>query len=364
VVVQNHTLSIDVTVKNKHNFTEAFYVIAYANTTFIENKTVTDLPPLATMTLTLVWDTTNVTKGNYTINATAVLPGDDDPSDNTYACWIVVILKDDVAVTAVTPIETVVMQNYTLPIAITVENKGNTTETFNVTAYANATTVIETLEITLTRRNSTVIIFNWNTTGVTKGNYTTNAIAMLSNDDDPEDNTCIGGWVAVIVKDDIVVTSVTPSKTVVGQGYSISISVTMENWGNSTATFNVTAYANATFIGNKTVVNLLPLTTTTLTFDWNTVDIAKGNYTISAYAWPMSGETYTDDNTYTDGWVVVTILGDVNWDGNVNVGDMLLLKVAISQGKTAQEFPWGDINCDGNVNVGDMLSLKIILSAG
>jgi len=364
VVVRNQTLPVNVTVKNKHAFTETFHVQTYANTTFVGNKTVTDLPPLATKTLTFIWNTTGIIKGNYCLNATAVLLGDCDPNDNKLVCWVEVILEDDVAVSAVIPSETVVVQNRTLSIIVTVENKGNATETFNVTAHANATTVIGTLEITLTRRNSTVITFDWNTTNVAKGNHILSAIAMLSDDDDPEDNTCIDGWVAVILKDDIIVTSVAPSRTAVSQGHSISVNVTVENRGNSTATFNVTAYANATSIGETTVVNLLPLATGTLTFDWNTTDVAKGNYTISAYAHPIPGETYTADNTFTDGWFLVMIPGDINCDSEVNVLDMLVLKIVIDQGKTVEEFPFGDINCDSEVNVLDMLVLKIILTAG
>jgi len=49
------------------------------------------------------------------------------------------------------------------------------------------------------------------------------------------------------VPPDIAVTGVSPSKTVVGQGYSADINVTVNNQGLSTETFNVTAYyGNAT----------------------------------------------------------------------------------------------------------------------
>jgi hypothetical protein len=44
---------------------------------------------------------------------------------------------------------------------------------------------------------------------------------------------------------DIACTDVTPSKTVVGQGYSLNINVTVANHGSDTENFNVTAYVNS-----------------------------------------------------------------------------------------------------------------------
>ena len=358
VVVQNHTLAVNVTVKNKHNFAEALHVIAYANTTFIENQTVADLPPLATTTLTLVWDTTGVTKGNYNINATAVLPDDSAPNDNTYACSIVVVLNDDVAVTAVTPIETVVVQNCTLPITVTVENKGNATEIFNVTAYANATVIVTFTNITLTSRNSTTITFTWNTTGFAKGNYVMSATAGLLGDDDLDDNTYLDGWVAVVLEDDVAVTAVTPSKTLVGQGYHVSISVTVQNWGYYIETFNVTAYYDENLIGTQTDITLTSQATTILTFNWNTTSVPKGNYTISAIA-VLPGDDDPSDNTYMNSWVLVMTWGDVDGDGEVTAFDVKKVKLALA-GYIVE--PGADIDGDGKVTTFDLKKVKLILA--
>jgi hypothetical protein len=64
----------------------------------------------------------------------------------------------DIAVTNVTPLKTIAGQGYTMNINITVANQGEFTETFNVTLYANTTT-IETRQITLTSLNSTTITY-------------------------------------------------------------------------------------------------------------------------------------------------------------------------------------------------------------
>jgi len=77
----------------------------------------------------------------------------------------------------------------------------------------------------------------------------------------------------------IAVTNLTPLKTIVGQGNTININVTVENSCDFTEFFNVTLYANTTEIGTKQIT-LTSLNSTTLTFTWDTTGFAKGNYTV------------------------------------------------------------------------------------
>jgi len=137
-------------------------------------------------------------------------------------------------------------------------------------------------------------------------------------------------YYGICIIHDVAVTNVTASKTVVGQGYSMSINVTVENQGDFPETFNVTTYYNTTIIKTKTVTNLpcCEETTVTVTFTWNTTGVAKGNYTIEAVADTVPGETDTTDNTFTDGTVLVTFPGDVNGDGKVRVDDVLAVALA------------------------------------
>ena len=53
---------------------------------------------------------------------------------------------------------------------------------------------------------------------------------------------------------------------------------------------------------------------------------------------------------------IVAYLGDVNGDGEVNVGDVTALINAIL-GDTTYEQKVCDINCDGEVNVTDVTTL-------
>jgi outer membrane protein assembly factor BamB len=152
---------------------------------------------------------------------------------------------------------------------------------------------------------------------------------------------------------DVAVTSVTPSKTVVGQGFSGSINVTAANHGSYAETFKVTVYANTTSIASQNITLSIGQSDTT-TFVWNTTSFAKGNYTISAYAWPVPGETNTADNTYTNGTVLVTIPGDVNGDRKIDLKDVFAVGKAYGSVVGDPRYnPNLDINGDGKIDLKD-----------
>jgi len=146
--------------------------------------------------------------------------------------------------------------------------------------------------------------------------------------------TTIDGTVYVVgAVHDVAVIDVKLWKTVVGEGYTVKINVTVTNEGNFTETFNITAYADLAVspigdeitIGKQTVNNLLSGETQIVALIWTTIGTAKGNYTISAVADTAPGETDTEDNTYIDGTVLVTVVGDVNGDHVVDIDDLILI---------------------------------------
>jgi len=129
---------------------------------------------------------------------------------------------------------------------------------------------------------------------------------------------------------DVAVIDVLPLKTVVYQGYSVSINATVENQGDYTETFNVTVQYDLTPIGETQIVtDLAPAATQTLTFSWNTTGVPLGIYIIIAVADTVPGETDTADNAYADGFVLVAIPGDVNLDGIVDIYDGVLVAAAL-----------------------------------
>jgi parallel beta-helix repeat protein len=149
---------------------------------------------------------------------------------------------------------------------------------------------------------------------------------------------------------DIATTNITPAKTVIGQGYTMHINATIQNQGHYTETFNVTIYANTTEIG-KQLVTLSSGNITTVSFVWNSSGFVKGNYIISAYASPVSGETDTGDNSYTGGMVEVLWKGDVNKDDVVDGQDAVIIIDAIPSYPGHPNWnPYADINGDDVVD--------------
>jgi hypothetical protein len=177
----------------------------------------------------------------------------------------------------------------------------------------------------------------------------------LLSDSEPIPHIALNG-IVYILPHDMATTNVTPSKTIVGQGLTAKIDVSILNKGNFTETFNVTAYANTTSVASQTVA-LTSGNSTTLTFTWNTTGFAYGNYTISAVADTVPGETDTADNDMADGMVLVTLVGDVNGDRKVRVDD--ILAVATAFGSNWGEPKYGpnlDINDDRKIRVDDVLA--------
>jgi len=158
---------------------------------------------------------------------------------------------------------------------------------------------------------------------------------------------------------DVAVTNVTPSKTVVGQGYSMSIMVAVVNQGNVAETFDVTVFANTTVICTLTNIILRSGSSTVLALMWNTAGLAKGKYTISAYAIPVPSETDRADNNFTDGKVTVTIVGDVDGDRDVDASDLLALSKVYGFDPSKPSWsPNCDFNNDQIVSVSDLFNIS------
>jgi hypothetical protein len=168
---------------------------------------------------------------------------------------------------------------------------------------------------------------------------------------------------------DVAVTNVQRLKTIVGQGYTCRFNVTVQNKGDSTETFSVTIFAGTmppfAQASKTTISNLLKGETRRVTLVWNTTQWAYGNYTISATADTIPGETNTANNTFRDSWVLVTIPGDTNGDRTVNVLDLILIANHLGHtngdGHTPYSADWykcmnTDIQGDNVHNVLDLIT--------
>jgi len=194
----------------------------------------------------------------------------------------------------------------------------------------------------------------WNTSLLEDGsNYLVRVIATdgVNTGEDVSDNVF-----TVSKIHDLAVTDVTLSKVVVGQNYSMSIKATVQNNGECSENFNVTAYANTTTITTLTNVTLANGNSTILTLPWNTTSFGKGNYTISAQVIPVPYERNIEDNNFTDGTVLVTIAGDANGDGVVDIFDLNIAGKAYGSFAGEPRYsPEADITNDDHVDMRDIV---------
>jgi parallel beta-helix repeat protein len=333
---------------SKNNVTNNYYGIGLLrssnNNCIHHNNFINNAPKVYIADSINQWDDGYPSGGNYWSDYVGVdvrsgpgqdLPGSDGLGDTPY----VIDAGNRDRYPLMNPYGAPPSPTYSLTITTTVG--GTTDPVSGIYGYtANSTVQVAAIP------EANYLLSHWELDSVNVGSANPYTVLM------DEDHTLNGVFSPVI--HDIVVTDVSPSKTIVGQGFSVKINVTVENRGDLTETFNVTLYANDTFIASQPIT-LTSGNSTTLTFTWNTTGFAKGNYTIWAYAWPVPGETYLDDNTFFDGWVLVTIPGDVNGDRKVDGKDVALtIKHYGSYPSHPKWNPNADVNCDGKVDGKDI----------
>lgn len=160
---------------------------------------------------------------------------------------------------------------------------------------------------------------------------------------------------------DVAISNALPLKTVVGLGYSMNISVTAINQGEHAEAFNVTVYVDTTITASQNVTLSIG-DSATIVFTWNTTGFAYGNYTLSAYAWPVPNETDTANNNFTCTVPVhVGAPGDVsgafagNYDGVVAMRDIAYMIMLFNTRPSSPNWnPNADVNNDGVCNMRDI----------
>jgi hypothetical protein len=123
-------------------------------------------------------------------------------------------------------------------------------------------------------------------------------------------------WITGFIKastgvHDVAVTNLNSAKTVICQGFSGNMTITVENQGDFAETFNVTAHANTTSITLLARVSLPMGSTTDIVYTFNTTGFSKGNYTLKAEADIVPGEVDVADNVFIDRWIIISMVGDI-----------------------------------------------------
>lgn len=307
-------LGVSVTVRNKGGASESFNVTLFYDSLTISTLWVNDLAPGASRTLAFSWDTQGVLAGNYTLTAFAApVAGETNTGDNYFTDGVVEVRSKiqpqaihDVAVLSVTPSLTSVYVGAIVQISVLVKNQGNLTESFNVTAFYDSNIIATLFVVNLAPDAERMLVFQWSTENVAVGNYTLSASAPLPSDVNASDNTLIDGVVEVnVLVRDVAVLSVVPAGSLVYIGDILSVNVTVKNKGTIAESFDVTLRYDSSVIDTLQVTDLAAGAEYVLTFSWNTNGVSAGNYTLNAFAGPVSGEVNISDNSLVDGVVKV-----------------------------------------------------------
>lgn len=154
----------------------------------------------------------------------------------------------------------------------------------------------------------------------------------------------------------LAISTLLPSKNIIGQGYTMNVTVEVANHGSMIEQFNVTMYVNDEIYDSQSS-SVESGESTCCNFVWNTSTFAKGNYTIHAVIVTIPGETNTTDNTLLGSNVIVTIPGDVDGDQDVDIFD--IVKIAGIYGLSQPDPSYdanSDIDGDGDIDIFDIVA--------
>lgn len=237
-------------------------------------------------------------KEDVTASGTDTFSGNTVSDTGDTDVTVTAIIRDVAAISQV-PTSSIVHQNDTVTIDVTVKNYGNVSETFNATCYYDGNQIGVIRIYNLEAGGQTMIPFAWDTTGVVPGTYLIKAEADSSDEiaeSNETNNICVSPSTVKIIIHDISIVSQVPSPTTVVQGETVTIEVIVKNEGTEFETFTVSCYYNETLLETKTVSDLGPNTPLTLSFIWDTTGAPSGTYFINTGASTVPGEKDTDDN--------------------------------------------------------------------
>ncbi len=164
------------------------------------------------------------------------------------------------------------------------------------------------------------------------------------------------------VKTDLIISSRTTqivpglTKENIGQGYCQVIPLTIDDYDPAVTSFNISVYYNMVGVIGNQIITLNPSESATLRFVWlETSTWPKGTYsyiiTIIVYADDTLIKTISFPITFE-----ITIIGDVNGDGKVDIHDIATTAEAFGSYYSGHPRynPNYDVNCDGKIDIRDL----------
>jgi hypothetical protein len=266
----------------------------------------------------------------------------------------------DLVILDVVPSPSTVLIGELMNISVIALNNGTTrNETFNVTAYFDTAPIGTETVLGLAPRTQQTLQFQWNTSGLSAGDYILSANATtVAGEASTENNRYVNGLVSLIVEPvhDIALNAVVPCKTVVFQGHCLHVNLTLENQGNFAETFNVTLHANNNVI-DSAQIHLSQGSLVSVIFAWNTTDAVEyQSYVLNATVPPVQGENDTGDNSLAYGDLQVVHPGDFDGDMDVDIFDVVMIASAYGSAIGDSEYTSNlDVDCDGEIDILDVV---------
>ncbi len=243
----------------------------------------------------------------------------------------IMTLIRDVAITAVVPSTSWAYQGWPVDVAVTAENLGNISESFDVSALYDGNLIGTLPVVNLAPNAETTVEIHWNTSGVAEGNYTISGQAsFVPFEFNTTNNFLTDGNVQILTQiRDVAITNVTTSRSWVYAGMPVNITVTAENVGQVVESFDVQVFYGSNLFATQPVVDLAAGAEVVYTFTLDTTNLSTCvNYTISAQASIVPFEFNTTNNVFVDGVLVVRLVGDINGDGRVDMRDIAIAAAA------------------------------------
>ena len=327
--IQGDTVDVDVTVENQgtsdaNAAVTLFYRPVDGTEETADEKTV-DIVAGSSETVTLSWDTSAATPGDYTITAGAILVEDTNVSDSWDALPTITISPPPyaVAVTAVEVASATATQGDTVDVDVTVENQG----TFDANAKITLLHVPAEGEpgiaaektVAIAAGATETVTLSWDTSDAALGDYTIRAGVTLV-----EDTNAADSWDAVStitinapVTYGVAVTAVDVPDGPAALGAEVDVDVTIENLGNTKVKAEVTllyvpAQGRPGIAAEKTVA-IAAGASVTITLSWDTSGVTPGDHTMRA------GVTLVEDTNaadFRDSTSTITVIS-----GRIILGD-------------------------------------------
>jgi hypothetical protein len=162
-------------------------------------------------------------------------------------------------------------------------------------------------------------------------------------------------WNFTTTGHDLAMASIVPTKTLVCQGYPLSINVTVKNSGIFPETFDLSLYGNATCIWHEEDILLPAKQWLSMMIEWNTTSWDTGHWILSSTVEHVQNEEVSDASLIY-GLVLVTTPGDIAPKfGSVDILDIVHIATAFGSSVGKQTWnPCADIDNNGRIDIVDM----------